>query len=99
MIVLGWREWLTLPELGIARVRAKIDTGARSSALHVDRQWRFVEAGREWVGFVLTPGRVGTQPVEARAPVHAERDVIDSGGHRAMRVFVRRPPRTFGHLA
>ena len=96
MIVLGWREWLTLPELGIARVRAKIDTGARSSALHVDRQWRFVDGGLEWVGFVLTPGRAGTHPVEARAPVHAERDVSDSGGHRGMRVFVRTTLRIAG---
>ena len=96
MIVLGWREWLTLPELGIARVRAKIDTGARSSALHVDRQWRFVDGGLEWVGFVLTPGRAGTHPVEARARVHAERDVFDSGGHRGMRVFVRTTLRIAG---
>jgi hypothetical protein len=89
MIVLGWREWLTLPELGVARLRAKIDTGARSSALHVDAQWRFHEAGVACIGFRLTLGRgENSYQVEARAPISDERDVVDSGGHRCRRVFV-----------
>ena len=89
MIVLGWREWLTLPELGVARLRAKVDTGARSSALHVDEQWRFVEAGAPWVGFRLTPGKSATMGViQASAPIFDEREVVDSGGHRCRRIFV-----------
>lgn len=88
-IVLGWREVAALPVLGIAAVRAKIDTGARSSALHVDAQWRYVEGGQPWVGFRLSPGVVGAGVVEAAAPVFDERCVTDSGGHRTTRVFVR----------
>lgn len=88
MIMLGWREWVALPALGVARVRAKVDTGARSSALHVDGQWRFTEGGAPWVGFRLTPGRASTGVVEARAPVFDEREVADSGGHRHRRVFL-----------
>ena len=89
MIVLGWREWLTLPELGVARLRAKVDTGARSSALHVDEQWRFVEAGAPWVGFRLTPGKSATMGlIQASAPIFDEREVVDSGGHRCRRIFV-----------
>jgi len=89
MIVLGWREWVTLPTLGIARLRAKIDTGARSSALHVDAQWRFTQAGVPWVGFRLTPGRSRAgDAIEACAPILEEREVVDSGGHRTRRIFL-----------
>jgi hypothetical protein len=86
--MLGWREWVALPDLGVARVRAKVDSGARSSALHVDEQWRFTEAGAPWVGFRLTPGKSGGM-VEARAPIFDEREVADSGGHRGTRIFLR----------
>ena len=89
MIELGWREWVALPELGIARLRAKIDTGARSSALHVDRQWRFHDAGAPWVGFQLTTGRAGRNQIDASAPIFDERTVTDSGGHRRVRVFIQ----------
>jgi hypothetical protein len=88
MIVLGWREWLTLPELGVARLRAKVDSGARSSALHVDEQWRFLEGGAPWVGFRLTPGKSAGGVIEAKAPIFDEREVVDSGGHRSRRIFV-----------
>src|SRR5687767_12773529 len=81
-VVIGWRERVALPELGIASLRAKIDTGARSSSLHVDAQWRFVEAGAPWVGFRLRPRRRQGRMHEAAAPIHDERDVVDSGGHR-----------------
>ena len=74
--------------LGLPRLRAKVDTGARSSALHVERQWRFVDAGAPWVGFVLLP-RAHAGEVEAAAAIVDERLVTDSGGHRTARVFVR----------
>ena len=86
VVVLGWREWVALPDLRVRRLRAKVDTGARSSALHVDAQWRFIEAGAPWVGFRVSDGR---EHVEAFAPVHDEREVVDSGGHRSLRVFLR----------
>jgi len=88
MTEVGWREWAGLPALGLPGLRAKLDTGARSSALHVDRQWRFTEAGAPWVGFALVPAR-RTVPVEVFAPVMDERLVTDSGGHRTLRVFLR----------
>jgi hypothetical protein len=96
MIVLGWREWVALPGLGIDRVRAKIDTGARSSALHVDTLWRFAEQGAPWVGFRLTPSKVRGHVIEAAAPILDEREVLDSGGHRTQRIFLRAEMRLAG---
>src|SRR5690606_8232345 len=87
-IVVGWRERVALPSLRIAAIRAKIDTGARSCALHVDRQWRFTEAGARWVGFTLTPAPDGGA-IDAVAPLLDEREVTDSGGHRTRRAFLR----------
>jgi hypothetical protein len=97
IVVLGWREWVALPDLGIARLRAKVDTGARSSALHVDAHWRVTERGAPWVGFRLHLGRRVQQAVEAFAPVHDERAVVDSGGHRSRRVFLRTTLSLAGH--
>lgn len=86
-IVLGWREWVSLPALGLPWVRAKVDSGARSCALHVDAHWRFTEGGAPWVGFRVAPGT--GSPIESRAPVLEERQVTDSGGHRSRRAFLR----------
>lgn len=98
LIVLGWRERVALPELGIARLRAKVDTGARSSALHVDAHWRLMERGEPWVGFRLHLGRRDPHTIEAFARVHDERDVVDSGGHRSRRVFLRTTLQLGGHV-
>lgn len=94
-IVLGWREWVALPGLRIQAIRAKVDSGARTSALHVDAQWRFSEGGAPWVGFRLTPGEnAGT--IECAAAILDEREVTDSGGHVSRRMFVRTPLRLAG---
>ncbi|GIX35164.1 MAG: ribosomal protein S6 modification protein [Lysobacteraceae bacterium] len=88
MLLLGWREWLALPDLGLHRVRAKVDTGARSSALHVESSRTFTDRGTEWVRFTIRPDS-RRDCLEAVAPVHDRRWVTDSGGHRTQRVFIR----------
>ena len=95
-IMLGWREWLALPALGITAIRAKVDTGARSSSLHVDAQWRFTEGGAPWAGFRISTGVHDGPAIEASAPVFDERQVTDSGGNRTRRVFLRTPLRLAG---
>ena len=89
-LVVGWREWLGLPDLGIAAIRAKVDTGARSSALHVDALECFRRGGRDWVRFGLSPGRAEDPSVSGcEAEVADRRRVTDSGGHATERVFIR----------
>ncbi len=88
-IILGWREWLALPDLGIPALRAKVDTGARSSALHVDSMTLFRRDGEEWVRFVVAPGHLDDPPARAEARVIDRRTVTDSGGHRGERLFIR----------
>jgi hypothetical protein len=87
-VLLGWREWLALPDLGIPAIRAKIDSGARSSALHVDAMGLFKRDGAEWVAFALDPDKQG-RDVRCEAPVVDRRPVTDSGGQTTVRIFIR----------
>lgn len=89
-LVVGWREWLSLPSLGIARIKAKIDTGARTSALHTHDFTVFQLDGNDWVRFHIHP-IVGQDEleIECEAPVVAFRSVKDSGGHVEQRPFIR----------
>ncbi|HEY2346089.1 MAG TPA: RimK/LysX family protein [Xanthomonadaceae bacterium] len=86
--VLGWREWIALPDLGIHAIRAKIDTGARSSALHVDAFDTFHSGGREWVRFTVATGSAAENQVVVESTVHDRRQVTDSGGHVSERIFL-----------
>ncbi len=87
-LALGWREWLALPDLHIGRIRAKIDTGARSSSLHVDALETYVADGREWVRFAIATGAAGEASSLVEAVVHDRRPVTDSGGHVGERIFL-----------
>jgi hypothetical protein len=88
-LLLGWREWVALPELGVDSIRVKVDSGARSSSLHVREQQLFETDAGLHVRFLLEhgPGETLRQQLEAR--VVDQREVTDSGGHCESRVFIR----------
>jgi len=88
-VMLGWREWVALPELGIDHIKAKVDTGARSSALHTFRLQTFEENGIARVRFAIHPlqGNTGLER-ECVADLVDERNVTDSGGHTELRPVI-----------
>jgi hypothetical protein len=83
---IGWREWVCLPEFGIDAIKAKIDTGARSSAMHAAHITPFERDGEAWVHFEIHPfQRDAKNTVAAEARVLDQRSVRSSTGHAQLR--------------
>jgi len=90
LIRIGWREWLALPDLEVPGVKAKVDTGARTSALHTADYECFEDQDGHWqVRFQLHPIKNRDDcMVEAQTRVLSFREVKDSGGHVEKRPFI-----------
>ncbi|AFU99288.1 ATP-dependent zinc protease [Simiduia agarivorans] len=84
----GWREWLSLPELGIKDIKAKVDTGARTSALHTFSLEFFFKGEEEWVRIGLHPKQNSNEEFFTEARVVDKRMVRDSGGHEEVRPVI-----------
>ncbi len=86
---IGWREWVDLPDLGITRVKAKADTGARSSSLHAIDLRHFQRDGQAWIRFKVHPDqRSSKRTVECEARVLEMRPIKSSTGHVTLRPVI-----------
>lgn len=90
---LGWREWISLPSLGLPKIKAKVDTGARTSALHTfDLEMYDDEGENDRVRFKVHPIQNNTEVfIECDTKVVNLRSVRDSGGHEELRPFIQVP--------
>ena len=90
LTVVGLREWVALPDLGVAGLRAKIDTGASTSSLHATEVEPFVRDGVEWVRFNAHLGtRVQLRHHCCEAPLVAMKTIKSSNGHAQVRYVIR----------
>jgi len=88
-IIAGWREWAALPDLGIPWIKVKLDTGARSSALHA---FDLEELPDERVRFSVHPWQdTDADALTVELPIHDRRIVRSSTGHTQERIVVLTP--------
>jgi len=90
--VVGWRELIELPELCATPIKAKIDTGARTSALHAFNLAVVDRDGVIWADFEIHPvQRSRRAAVAVSYPVAGFRRIRSSSGHRENRPVIRTP--------
>lgn len=88
-LILGWQEWVALPDLGLPALKAKIDTGAKTSSLHTHLIEPYGPAKRPMVRFTVRPDPNRKElEIDACAEVVDRRAVTSSNGERELRYVI-----------
>ena len=96
---IGWYEWVSLPELNLPKILAKIDTGARTSALHAFEVNLHKEKGIDKISFCIHPSSKNkTEVICCTADLLDCRNVTDSGGHTEQRYVIKTPVNLGGFI-
>jgi hypothetical protein len=90
LMVIGWHECISLPKLGLQDFAVKVDTGAKTTALHADDIEIFLKEGEKWVRF-RSPEIPGTMPRTCAFPVFTKRDITNTSGQPETRIIIRTP--------
>ena len=92
LVELGWREWISLADLGDVKLLAKVDTGAKTCALHAFYVDPFDKDGENWVRFGLHPSRKSSKKeIHCVARINDHRPVRDSSGNEELRYVIETP--------
>lgn len=88
-LIAGWREWARLPDLGVERIKVKLDTGARTSSLHAFDITTFTHGGDDWVQFDIHPIQEDeTITQRCVSPIIDYRWITSSTGHKQKRFII-----------
>lgn len=89
-IILGSEEWCSFPELGIPAIKARVDSGAKTSALHAINIAPFIKEGQNWVKFDINPIQNNVKTIiHCEAPLVDKRIVKSSSGFREQRYVIQ----------
>jgi hypothetical protein len=89
-VLIGWHECISLPDVGLRDFAVKVDTGAKTTALHADDIHTFLREGERWVRFTA-PALPGTPARTCEFPVFTRRDITNTGGTPESRIIIRTP--------
>ena len=90
LLVIGWHECISLPKLGLKDFAVKVDTGAKTTALHADDIQTFMKGSKKWVRF-RSPDVEGTPPKTCEFPIFTNRDITNTSGLPESRIVIRTP--------
>lgn len=88
-IIIGWREWISLPDLSVPGIKVKVDTGARTSALHAFEIKPFKKNNETWIEFYLHPIQRHRKPeLKCETKIFGTRTVTSSNGQQELRYVI-----------